>query len=40
MVPFFMETHKKLADNNKPMKYMRYAIVKIALIVIRMKESN
>ncbi len=34
MIPFFRKTRKKLADDNKPMKYMRYAIGEIALVVI------
>jgi hypothetical protein len=34
MIPFFRKTRKKMADDNKPMKYMRYAIGEIALVVI------
>jgi hypothetical protein len=34
MIPFFRKIRKKLADDNKPMKYMRYAIGEIALVVI------
>jgi hypothetical protein len=34
MIPFFRKTRKKLADDNKPMKYMRYAVGEIALVVI------
>jgi hypothetical protein len=34
MIPFFRKTRKKLADDNKPMKYARYAIGEIALVVI------
>ena len=34
MIPFFRKTRKKLADDNRPLKYMRYAIGEIALVVI------
>jgi hypothetical protein len=34
MIPFFRKTRKKMADDNKPIKYMRYAIGEIALLVI------
>jgi len=34
MIPFFRKTRKKLADDNKPMKYMRYAVGEILLVVI------
>ncbi len=34
MIPFFRKTRKKLADDNKPMKYTRYAIGEILLVVI------
>jgi hypothetical protein len=34
MIPFFRKTRKKLADDNKPMKYARYAVGEIALVVI------
>jgi len=34
MINFFRKTRKKLADDNKPLKYMRYAIGEIALVVI------
>ena len=34
MINFFRKTRKKMADDNKPMKYMRYAIGEIALVVI------
>lgn len=34
MIPFFRKTRKKLADNNKPAKYFRYAIGEIFLVVI------
>jgi len=34
MFPFFRKIRKKMADDNKPMKYMRYAIGEIVLVVI------
>ena len=34
MINFFRKTRKRLADDNKPMKYMRYAIGEIVLVVI------
>jgi hypothetical protein len=34
MINFFRKTRKKMADDNKPMKYMRYAVGEIALVVI------
>jgi hypothetical protein len=34
MIPFFRKIRKKLADDNKPMMYMRYAIGEIAFVVI------
>jgi hypothetical protein len=34
MIPFFRKTRKKMADDNRPLKYMRYAIGEIALVVI------
>jgi hypothetical protein len=34
MIGFFRKIRKKLADDNKPMKYMRYAIGEILLVVI------
>ena len=34
MIPFFRKIRKKLADDNKPMKYLRYAIGEIVLVVI------
>jgi hypothetical protein len=34
MIPFFRKIRKKMADDNKPMKYMRYALGEIALVVI------
>jgi len=34
MIPIFREIRKKMADDNKPMKYMRYAVGEIVLVVI------
>ena len=34
MINFFRKTRKKMADDNKPMKYIRYAIGEIVLVVI------
>jgi hypothetical protein len=34
MIPFFRRIRKKLSDENKPLKYLRYAIGEILLIVI------
>ncbi len=34
MINFFRKTRKKLADDNKPLKYARYAIGEIMLVVI------
>jgi len=34
MIPFFRRIRKKMAGDNKPMKYMRYAIGEILLVVI------
>jgi len=34
MIPIFRKIRKKMADDNKPMKYLRYAIGEIALVVI------
>jgi len=34
MIPFFRKIRKSLADDNKPIKYMRYAIGEIVLVVI------
>jgi len=34
MTPFFRNIRKKLADDNRPIKYMRYAIGEIVLVVI------
>ena len=34
MIGFFRKIRKKMADDNKPMKYMRYAVGEILLVVI------
>jgi len=34
MINFFRKIRRKLADDNKPLKYMRYAIGEIVLVVI------
>ena len=34
MIPFFRRIRKQLANDNKPLKYMRYAIGEIVLVVI------
>ncbi len=34
MIPFFRRIRKQFADDNKPIKYMRYAIGEIVLVVI------
>ncbi len=34
MIPIFRKIRKKMADDNKPVKYLRYAIGEIALVVI------
>jgi len=34
MIPFFRRIRKKMADDNKPLKYARYAIGEIVLVVI------
>jgi hypothetical protein len=34
MINFFRKTRKKLSDDNKPLKYARYAIGEILLVVI------
>jgi len=34
MIPFFRKIRKKFADDNKPLKYFRYAIGEIILVVI------
>ena len=34
MLPFFRKIRKKMADDNRPLKYLRYAIGEIVLVVI------
>jgi hypothetical protein len=34
MIPFFRKIRKKLSDDNKPLRYIRYAIGEIVLVVI------
>ena len=34
MIPFFRKIRKKLADNNQFLKYSRYAVGEILLVVI------
>jgi len=34
MIPFFRKIRKQYADDNKPLKYLRYAIGEIVLVVI------
>jgi hypothetical protein len=34
MINFFRKIRKKLADDNKPLKYARYAVSEILLVVI------
>jgi hypothetical protein len=34
MIPFFRKIRKKMADDNKPVKYLRYATGEILLVVI------
>jgi hypothetical protein len=34
MIPFFRKIRKKMADDNRPLKYMRYAIGEILLVMI------
>ncbi len=34
MIPFFRRIRRKLADNNQLLKYSRYAIGEIVLVVI------
>jgi hypothetical protein len=34
MIPFFRKLRKQLSDDNKPLKYLRYAIGEIVLVVI------
>ena len=33
-IPIFRKTRKKMADENRPIKYLRYAIGEIILVVI------
>lgn len=34
MIPFFRKIRKQFADDNKPLKYLRYAIGEIVLVII------
>jgi hypothetical protein len=34
MIPYFRKIRKKMADDNKPIQYMRYALGEIVLVVI------
>jgi len=34
MIPFFRKIHKQMADDNRPVQYMRYAVGEIVLVVI------
>ncbi len=34
MIPFFRKIRKQFADDNKPLKYARYAVGEIVLVVI------
>ena len=34
MIPIYRKIRKKMADDNKPAKYLRYAIGEIILVVI------
>ncbi len=34
MINFYRKTRKKMADDNRPLKYMRYAIGEIVLVVV------
>jgi len=34
MIPFFRRIRKKMADDNKPLKYIRYAIGEIILVIV------
>lgn len=34
MIPFFRQIRKQLANDNKPLKYLRYAIGEIVLVVV------
>jgi len=33
MIPFFRKIQKKMADDIKPMKYMRYVVGEIVLVI-------
>jgi len=33
MIPFFRKIRKQLSDDNKPLKYIRYAIGEIVLVI-------
>ena len=37
MIPLLRKIRKKMADDNRPLKYMRYAIGEIILVVIGSK---
>ena len=34
MINFFRKIRRKLADDNKPIKYMRYAVGEIVLVMV------
>ena len=34
MIPFFRKVRKKMADDNRPLKYLRYAIGQIVLVMV------
>ena len=34
MIPFFRKIRKQMADDNRPVQYMRYAVGEIVLVVI------
>ena len=34
MIPFFRKIRKKMADDNRPLQYARYAIGEIVLVVV------
>lgn len=34
MIPFFRKIRKQISDDNKPLKYFRYAVGEIILVVI------
>jgi len=40
MIGFFRKIRKKLADDNKPLKYARYAVGEIVLVFIGIFLSN